>query len=153
MGFEFHFSHCSNRVREAFLKTVNHETFKYAGFVVDKRRLYGERFTKPKEVYEFAVGIVCQQVRALLDNSKIIIDKNGDRAFKNKLKKTLKKQMTDSAGNCTIKKVVMEASHSNELLQLADMVCGALTRSHSSSDDRFRDLIRGKEKFVQRWPS
>jgi hypothetical protein len=153
VGFEFHFSRSSDKIREAFFRTVNQEDFKYAGFVVDKRKLYGERFRDPKEVYEFAVGIVCEQVRPLLENSKIIIDKNGDRAFKLRLEKNLKRQMTNPDGSCGIRKVTMERSHSNNLVQLADMVCGALARSCASVDDRFRDLIRGKEKFVQTWPS
>jgi len=152
-GFEFHFSDSSNRVREAFFKTVNHETFRYAGFVVDKRKLYAERFRDPKQVYEFSVGIVCEQVKPLLDNSKIILDRSGDRAFKLRLEKTLKRQMKNPDGSCGIRKVTMEHSHSNNLIQLADMVCGALMRSCASSDDRFRDLIRGKEKFVQIWPN
>jgi hypothetical protein len=152
MSFEFHFSHCSDKIRKAFLKTVSHEDFRYAGFVVDKRKLYGARFSKPKEVYEFAVSMVCENVRILLDESKIIIDKSGDRDFRKKLAKTLKDQMTDRDGTCRIKKVAMEGSHTNNLLQLADMVCGAVNRSHSGSD-HFRDLIRSKEKFVQRWPN
>jgi len=151
--FEFHFSQSSDRVREAFFRIVNQETFKYAGFVVDKRKLYGDRFKNPKEVYEFSVGIVCEQVRPLLDNSKIIIDENGDAAFKTKLAKNLKRQMTNEDGSCAIKKVTMERSHSNNLVQLADMISGAVMRSCNSGDDRFRDLIRQREKFVHTWPN
>jgi hypothetical protein len=151
--FEFHFSQCSNRVRESFFKTVSHENFRYAGFVVHKRKLFGERFRDPKQVYEFSVSIVCEQVKSLLDNSKIIIDRNGDRVFKARLEKSLKRQMTDKDGSCKIKKVTMESSHSNNLIQLADMLCGALNRSCTSGDDKFRDLVRGKEKFVQNWPN
>jgi hypothetical protein len=113
---------------------------------------YGQRFKSPKEVYEFSVGIVCEQVRPLLDRSKIIIDKNGDRNFRQKLEKSLKRQMTNEDGSCEIRKVTMEHSHSNNLVQLADMVCGSLARSCTSNDHRFRDIVRSREKFVQRWP-
>ena len=123
--------------------------FKYA----QKELVCQLYYCNPKEVYEFSVGVVCEKLRGLLDNSKIIIDKNGDRDFRWKLAKSLKRQMTDSDGTCRIRKVTMEASHSNNLLQLADMVCGALMRSYSSDDDRFRDLIRCKEKLVVRWPN
>lgn len=78
-SFEFHFTHCSDKLRKEFLKTAIQEDFLYAGFAVDKRRLYGKRFNDPKQVYEFSVGIVCEHVRPLLDNSKIILDKSGDR--------------------------------------------------------------------------
>jgi len=108
-GFEFHFSHCSDRVREAFLSTVNRKAFTSVGFAVDKRRLYGARFNDPKEVYRLAVGIVCEQVRPLLDNSKIVIDKSGDRAFRLRLEKALKLQMTGRDGSCRMRKVTMES--------------------------------------------
>ena len=64
----------------------------------------------------------------------------------------LKAQMTDADGTCRIKKVAMEASHSNNLVQLADMICGAVNRSFTSGDDAYRTIIKRHEKFVQRWP-
>jgi hypothetical protein len=150
--FEFHFSHCPDKVKKAFFIGVVNDTFKYVGFVVDKRQLYGSRFLNPEQFYEFSVGIICEQVRPLLENSKIIIDKSGNRAFRQKLEKTLKSQMTDRDGYCRVKKVAMEGSHSNNLLQLADMICGAVGRSFTASDQTFRDIVRRREKFVQLWP-
>jgi hypothetical protein len=150
--FEFHFSRSSDKTRRVFLERVSHDDFIYAGFVVDKQKLYGQRFRNPKEFYEFAVGIVCEHIKPLLNNAKIIIDKNGDRAFRQQLAKRLKVKMTDKDGTCRIKRVAMETSHSNNLLQLADMVCGAVMRSYTASDPGFRDLVRKREKFVQVWP-
>lgn len=151
-GFEFHFSGAPDKVRRMFLERVSQDDFRYAGFVVDKRRLFGQKFHDPKQFYEFSVGIVCEHVKPLLSNAKIIIDRNGDRAFRQQLEKRLKSQMTDRDGTCRIRKVAMEASHSNNLVQLADMVCGAVMRSYTASDPVFRDLIRKREKFVQLWP-
>lgn len=152
LGFEFHFSSSPDKTRRLFLERVSHDDFRYAGFVVDKRKLYGHKFQSPREFYEFSVGIVCEHVKPLLDNAKIIIDKNGDRAFRQQLEKRLKSQMTDKGGTCRIKKVAMEASHSNNLVQLADMVCGAVMRSYTASDSTFRSLVKKREKFVQLWP-
>lgn len=151
-SLEFHFVSTPDKIRRTFFERVSHDDFRYAGFVVDKKKLYGQRFMSPKEFYETSVGYVCEHVKTLLENSKIIIDKNGDRAFRRQLEKRLKSQMTNPHGTCRIKKVAMEASHSNNLLQLADMVCGAVMRSHTASDPTFRDLIRRREKFVQLWP-
>jgi U3 small nucleolar ribonucleoprotein component len=151
-SFEFHFASTSDKIRRLFLERVSHDSFRYAGFVVDKRRLYGNRFRNPKEFYEASVGYVCEHVKPLLHNAKIIIDKNGDRAFRQQLEKRLKAQMTDKDGTCRIRKVAMETSHSNNLLQLADMICGAVMRSYNSSDSSFRELVKKREKFVQLWP-
>lgn len=153
LRYEFHFTNCSDAIRAAFFQTVASEEFTYAGFVVDKRKLYSERFNDPKKVYEFSVSIVCEHIRPLLDNSKIILDKSGDRAFRTKLEKGLKAQLIDTDGSCLIKKVAMEHSHSNNLIQLADMVCGAVGRSITSGDGGYRRLVRGREKFVQIWPA
>jgi hypothetical protein len=150
---EFHFSSSSDKIRRAFLESVCQDDFKYAGFVVDKRKFYGHIFSNPTEFYEFSVGIVCDHVKPLLHNAKIIIDKNGDRAFRQRLERRLKAQMTDTAGICRIRKVAMEASHSNNLLQLADMLCGAVMRSYTASDSSFRDIVKRREKFVQLWPT
>lgn len=151
--FEFHFASTPDKIRRMFLERVSHDEFRYAGFLVDKRKLYGDRFSSPKEFYESSVGYVCEHVKPLLNNAKIIIDKNGDRAFRQQLEKRLKAQMLNTDGTCRIRKVAMEVSHSNNLLQLADMICGAVMRSYSASDSSFRDLVRKREKFVQRWPS
>lgn len=150
--FEFHFSHASDKIRRKFLERVSHDNFRYAAFVVNKRKLYGERFKNPRQFYGFSVGLVCEHVKPLLEDAKIILDKNGDRTFRQQLAKSLKTQMTDKDGTCRVKKVAMETSHSNNLLQLADMICGAVMRSHTISDSSFRDLVRRREKFVQRWP-
>jgi len=53
-----------------------------------------------------------------------------------------------------IRKVSMEDSKSNNLIQLADMLCGAVSRSLGGGPkaSQFRDLIRKKEKRLQIWP-
>ncbi len=150
--YEFHFSHCSDRIRRAFLETVSQEDFRYAGFVLEKRKLYGNRFTNPKELYEFAVTLACDHLKLHLENAKVIIDKNGDREFKKRLERSLTANMVDAEGNCRLRKVTMEASHTNNLVQLADMICGAVGRSFTGHNDAFRALVKRHEKIVQLWP-
>src|ERR1700722_11094621 len=86
--FEFHFSHCSDKVRRAFLKTMDAENFTYAGVVVRKRKMYGNLFLNPRQIYEFAMRLACEQIRHLLEDAKIVIDKSGDRNFKAQIEKS-----------------------------------------------------------------
>ena len=53
-----------------------------------------------------------------------------------------------------IRKVQMEDSSKNSLIQLADMACGAVARSFSDRKDAqsYRHIIRRKEAYVQVWP-
>ncbi len=85
----------------------------------------------------------------------MIIDKNGDRNFQQRLEKSLKQRMTKPDGSCLIRKVGTEHSHSNNLVQLADMVCGAVARKYSGktkASDEFVRLIRNREERIQLWP-
>ncbi len=148
-SFEFHFSHVSEKIRRKFLERVSHEDFRYAGFVVDKRKLYGERFKDPKQFYEFSVGIVCENVKQLLTDAKIIIDQSGNRTFRQQLAKSLKTQLTDKDGTCRVKKVTMESSHSNNLLQVADMICGAVTRSHTALTPAFLGWLKREKSLLR----
>jgi hypothetical protein len=50
IGYEFHFAKCSDKIRRGFLEEVAQDQFKYAGFAVDKKRLFAECFKKPKYV-------------------------------------------------------------------------------------------------------
>ena len=153
-SFEFHFTECSNKVRTAFFRSMASEPFVYYGFVLNKPRLYGRKFKDKHGFYDFTVGLICENARPLLRNAKIIIDEGGDRNFKRQLEATLKARMTETDGTCLIRKVSMEGSHSNNLIQLADMACGAVARSYNSDkDDRdqFRNLIKRREGRVQFW--
>jgi hypothetical protein len=155
--WEFHFKKCPDKVREAFFRRVANERFWYHAFVLDKQKLCASAptFRDGKSFYQFAVSIVCDNARSLLQDAKIVIDKTGDRPFRQELQKRLRRHITDDAGRCLIRKVGMEPSHSNSLVQLADMVCGAVSRSIQTGrakGDIFRKLISSREKRVQLWP-
>ena len=63
--------------------------------------------------------------------------------------------MKKQDGPSPIKRIKAEWSHNNNLVQLADMVCGAVARSYrKDKGDRFvyRDIIRAHETKVQFWP-
>lgn len=112
-------------------------------------------FRDKQGFYDFTVGTICDNARPVLRDAKIIIDKCGDPTFLQKLSASLKARMTEPDGACLIKKVTMEKSHTNNLVQLADMVCGAVARSYNSDKDErgeYRRLISAREARVQFWP-
>jgi len=52
-----------------------------------------------------------------------------------------------------IKKVKMQKSHTNNLLQLADYIAGIINRSVLGKDENeFRKMISEREILVQIWP-
>jgi nucleoside-triphosphatase THEP1 len=154
-NYEFHFTDCSARIRDAFFQRMRTEGLCYHAFIVNKEKLYAPRFGNAKVFYEFAVSIVCENARELLRDAKVIIDEHGNLEFKRKLQKTLKDQLRTEDGTSLIREVKMEASHTNNLVQVADMVCGAVARSITHPNQgHWRSLLQKSkcERRVQFWP-
>jgi len=92
-------------------------------------------------------------MKSYLYNSIVVIDGTGSRKFKRALQTYLKK-CTNDRGTQHIKQVRMQQSRNNNLLQLADMICGAVRRSYGNKRDAqiYRQLIVGREMGLQIWP-
>ena len=153
--FEFHFNKCSQRFREQFLVAAAKHKFFYHSFVLNKEKLYGDGFKYKSSFYKFAVGVVFENLNPHLLGASVTFDQCGDREFKRELAKYLRKKTDLRDGRVRVKSVKMEDSCSNHLLQLADMVCGAVARNlRLDKTDRevYRKLIRHREWKVRHWP-
>jgi len=153
---EFHFKRNSDRVRRAFLKAVAPYNFFYYGIVINKdpKKLWGEGFRDKKSFYKYACGLVFQNAKDKLENSTVVIDKSGNLDFRRQLAKYLRKRMNEE-GKKLIKKVKMQRSKGNNLLQLADYVAGVINRSvqnHKKFAAEYRKIISHREIYVQIWP-
>jgi len=150
--FEFKFNRLGRKDRENFLKVVLPYSFFYFGVVINKdpRKLYGEGFFVKESFYKYACSLVFQNARPYLKDAIIVIDGSGSRGFKRQLQSYLKKK---TGG--LIKKVKLQSSHSNNLIQLADMVVGSVHRSFGKKQDKdvYRKVIKAREIKVQVWPS
>ena len=155
-GTEFHFNRCRRSVRERFLLHVVPFQFFYLSVVIDKRKLSGPGFAFPNSFYKYAVNLVFQNAKPYLDEATVVIDGSGDRRFKRQLQTYLKARINDDKVARRIKQVKIQQSHTNNLIQLADMVCGAVARSFrrdKKDHDLYRKIIRHRELRVQVWPT
>jgi hypothetical protein len=152
---EFHFNKSSRAVREYFLPQMAVYEFFYVAVVLDKLKLYGPGFRFKASFYKYVVNLVFQNAKPHLRAATVVIDRSGGLEFRNQLARYLTKRMNEPDGPMLIKKVRTEPSHANNLLQLTDMVCGAVARSlRADKADRmaYRALIRHRELRVQVWP-
>ncbi len=151
--FEFKFSACSPSFREQFLRVVSKHNFHYCGIVIDKAKLTGQGFRYKESFYKYTSKLVFLNAKPFLNEALVIIDGSGSKDFRQQLGNYLKRQINDSDLHC-IREVRVQDSRRNNLLQLADMVVGALHRSFSpkSDADLYRSIVRRKELMVQRWP-
>lgn len=152
---EFHFKNNSERVRIAFLKAVVPYNFFYYGIVINKDpvKLYGEGFRNKESFYKYACGLVFENAKEKLRNAIVLVDRSGSLDFRTQLAKYLKRKV--NTGSTSVKKVKMQKSESNNLLQLADYVAGTINRSVTNTkkhSDEYRKIIAHREIHVQVWP-
>ena len=137
--------------REIFYHAVMPYSFFYFGVVINKdpTKLYGDGFQVKESFYKYACSLVFENAKPYLRDATVVIDGSGTRDFKNQLQSYLKKKIGGS-----IKKVKMQSSHSNNLIQLADMIAVAIQRSLGQKGDRmvYRPIIKPREMRVQVWP-
>lgn len=153
-NFEFHFHQNSHRVREAFFKAILPYQFFYYGIVINKQKLFGEGFKNKESFYKYASGLLFENAKDKLQRATVVIDESGRKLFKYQLAKYLKNKVNTEDRNC-IRKVKMQNSASNNLLQLVDMIAGAVSRSldeDKKNRNIFRAMIHAREMYVQIWP-
>lgn len=152
---EFHFNDNSNEQREAFLKAVRPFDFSVFSVVVNKGGLAPEGISSKNTFYNLVCGLVFDTAKDFLVEASIVIDSTGSKEFKQQLEKYLRQRMNEPNGRRRIKQIRMKPSHTDNLLQLADMVCGAIVRAcyeDLRTTSRFRRIIQHREVSVLVWP-
>lgn len=146
---EFKFNKCASQVRDAFFESVRRYDFGVRALVVQKERIYSQNLRQDKErFYNYFVQMLLKHDNAALQGARVKIDGSGDREFKRELERYLRQQM--AAGK--LESVKFAESHRDNLIQLADMVAGAIARSYRDGDrkdaDRWRKMLAGKIEDV-----
>jgi len=153
--YEFHFISNSRKVRLAFLEAVAPYDFFYHAFALNKdpSKLYGAGFNFKGPLYKYVCGLVFQNAKPYLADATVIIDKSGDREFRNQLAAYLRRKMKEGGRN-PIRKIKMEESRTNNLVQLADYVAGVANRCVNKRPDAtmYRRLIASREIQLRVWP-
>ncbi len=145
LGFktEFKFNSSKSDTKDKFFIAVKPYKFEIFALVVDKKRIFSENLKRNDDkFYNYFVKQLLSS-GAELKNARVKIDGSGDREFKNHLQKYLKSQLT----NEMVESVKFADSQKDNLVQLADMVAGAIARSYKterSDAHRWRTAITSK---------
>jgi hypothetical protein len=152
--YEFHFSHNSERVKEAFFDAVVPYNFFYLGFTINKSQLYGEGFKYKNSFYKYTCSLIFENAKPHLEEAIIVFDGNGSREFRNQLCTYLKRKI-NAKGVRHIRSIKIQNSSHNNLIQMADMICGALgqkLKKHRVDSIKYHTRIRHREISWQVWP-
>jgi hypothetical protein len=131
---EFKFSKCSQDVRDRFFAAVAGCPFTVRALIVDKAALYSPHLrANPDQFYNYFVKQLMAFDSGILQNARVRIDGSGDREFQRALGGYLRRELGRK-----VKDVKMLDSRRDQLMQLADMCIGAITRSERVRKDATR---------------
>jgi mannose/fructose-specific phosphotransferase system component IIA len=98
--------------------------------------------------------LVFEQAKPHIENAVVVFDGSGSRPFKRQLATFLRQLMNEEQIQ-RIRKVKMQDSKTNNLIQLVDMICGTVYHAMKNSSGEmsdFRRLIAHRELSAQIWP-
>jgi hypothetical protein len=156
-GSEFHFRNNSDRVRRKFLNAAAPYNFFYYGIVFNKdpSMLASDIFVDKKGFYKYACSLVFENAKDKLTEAIVTIDQSGSTDFRSELAKYLRRKMNEEGKRELIKKVKMQRSSSNNLLQLADYIAGIINRGvqkEKRNAEDYKRIIAHREISVEVYP-
>ena len=142
---EFKFHKLSREIRLEFLKEIKRFQFKILCLVVDKRKPENGVFRDNRSLfYVHAIKMLAKDIDISTLGVKIKLDGGGNRSFKRNFYSHLKEKL-----NWKDKKIMRDLrfvdSKNNSLIQLADMIAGALRRSYEGNKndkDIYRNIVK-----------
>jgi hypothetical protein len=146
---EFKFAKCAHPARDGFFQAVAPYNFIVRALVVKKSSIYSDNLREKKDLfYNFFVKQLLHHDGEMLHGARIKIDGSGDREFKRELESYLRRELQGGK----VASIKFADSHRDNLIQLADMVAGAIGRSYRQDDrktaSRWRDMLKKKIQNV-----
>jgi hypothetical protein len=129
-NYEFHFNSAPARLREAFLKVATTGKFRTRAIVFDKSKITSRELqTKESYFYNYALKLLLKDPKGKIKDASIKLDGKGDRVYKRAAGSYLRQEL-NSPVNKTISKLKFVDSKADILIQLADMMSGAIYYSY-----------------------
>lgn len=151
-NYEFHFKKDNDQVKSAFCSAVSNYNFFYYGIAINKERLRSKNMRVKETFYKYTCSLIFENAKDKMDNAILVVDKQWWEKFEKELQTYIKRKMNAWAIK-KIKKVRMEESHRNNLLQLADYVASWIYRKlNKPKVENAIDLLSHREIYVQIWP-
>lgn len=147
MEFKFHKSKEENRVR--FLECIKKHKFRIRCLVVDKKVLYSPELKSNKNsFYSYIIKTMLKHSNETILDARIRIDGSGDRTFRKSFVSYLRKEL-NGKDRKILQNCKLVDSKSDVLIQMADMVAGAIHRSYQKDKDDhvvYKNIVK---KYIQ----
>ena len=126
---EFKFNKLNKEIRIEFFREINNFKFKIECLIIDKKALKNNKLSNNKDsFYTYAVKIFLKRSATLMFDTNIKLDGSGDRIFKRNFFSYLRKELGQKERRI-IRNMRFVDSKGNQIIQLTDMIAGAVRRS------------------------
>jgi hypothetical protein len=127
--WEFKYSKTSVGMKDAFFGAVAPHRFWVRAIIIDKQILYSSHLASvPRHLQNYAIKQLLTHTYGTVTDAKLVIDGGDRRTFGASDLSYLRREINQQCPG-TIRKAVCEESDRNMLIQLADMVAGAVHRN------------------------
>lgn len=155
-SIEFHFTNTDDRTRETFFNAIKPHDFQVIAAVCNKRSVQSLQGSHAEFLLS-GFGAVMEHARelGLLTGANIKYDEAGGSAFQKKLSSQLLARVNGTEIGRYVKRCEPQSSDGNNLIQLVDMVCGAIARPYNKPHKREQnglELIKHRINSVLEWP-
>lgn len=145
---EFKFNKTNKQIRLAFLNEVKACNFRVRAIVADKSVIRSPELRRNKnKFYNYMIKEVLSKSDGSIKNSSIRLDGHEDRVYK-KAATTYFRQQANPRGG-VIKEMKFVNSKNDNLIQLADMVAGAILRTTQSGKSDSKGYLKVITKRVE----
>ncbi|MCE7897775.1 MAG: hypothetical protein DPW11_00195 [bacterium] len=144
---EFKFAKSSDAIKIGFLKIIAKYDFRIRAVVVDKHRIRSQELqTSHDSFYNYFIKQVLLHSKGSLKDSKIRLDGHGNKLFKKNLTTYLRRELNNRHKKI-MRNMRLVDSTQDVLIQMADMIAGAIRRScdkNKPENKIYRQLINKK---------
>ncbi len=145
---EFKFNKANKRIRLAFLDEVKGCNFRIRAIVADKSVIRSHELRSNKnKFYNYMIKEVLAKSEGSISDGRIRLDGHEDRAYK-KAAVTYFRQQANPRGG-VIKDLKFVNSKNDNLVQLADMVAGAILRTTQADKTDSEEYLKILQKRVE----
>jgi hypothetical protein len=131
--FEFKFNKAKREIRLEFLEKVSRFKFRIRAIVFEKTKIKSlELKTSKQSFYNYAIKMVLKNNFGKIKEAKVRLDGHGDRIYRKELIRYLRHELNNREEKI-FKKLQFVNSKSNVLIQLADMIVGAIHRKYQTN--------------------
>lgn len=155
-SMEFHFTNTDGATRQKFFNAIRNHDFIVVAAVCDKGKLQTLKGNHAEFLLStFGATMEHARDKGLLDAANIKYDEAGGNAFQRKLSSQLMAKVNGAERGKYIKQCEPQSSTGNNLIQLADMVCGAIARPYNKpqrQSEVYMETIKHRVDSVLQWP-